>query len=119
MNKLFNSGKNSLIVNLNGEIDQYAAAELKGNIDIEIQSSSKRNVIIDLKNVEMMDSSGIGLIVGRYKLTTSLGGKFAICNASSSIKRMIELSGITKVINYFNTIQEAEKSFNNQFRKDV
>ncbi len=114
MTKLFSKGKNSLIVNLCGEIDQYAAAELKGSIDVEIQSFSKRNVIINLKDVEMMDSSGIGLIVGRYKLTTSLGGKFVICNASSNIKRMVELSGITKVINYYDSLTEAEKIMNKQ-----
>lgn len=111
MTKIFSEGKNAIIVSLYGEVDQYAAAELKGRIDVEIQSSLKRNVIFDLKSVEMMDSSGIGLIVGRYKLTTSLGGKFAVCNADSNIRRMLELSGITKVINYFNTLTEAEKSF--------
>ncbi len=111
MAKIFSEGKNAIIISLYGEIDQYAAAELKGRIDVEIQSSLKRNVIIDLKKVEMMDSSGIGLIVGRYKLTTSLGGKFAVCNADSNIRRMLELSGITKVIKYCNTLTEAEKSF--------
>ena len=111
MAKIFSEVKNALIVSLYGEVDQYIAAELKGRIDIEIQSSLKRNVIIDLKNVEMMDSSGIGLIVGRYKLTTSLGGKFAVCNADSNVQRMLELSGITKVIKYCNTLAEAEKSF--------
>jgi len=114
MTKLFSKGKNSLIVNLCGEIDQYAAAELKGSIDVEIQSSSKPNVILNLEAVEMMDSSGIGLIVGRYKLTISLNRKFAICNASSAVKRMIELSGITKVINYFDSLIEAEKILNKQ-----
>ena len=111
MNKFFSEGKNSLIISLNGEVDQYAAAELKGRIDVEIQSSLKRNVIVDLKSVEMMDSSGIGLIVGRYKLTSSLGGKFAVCNADSNIRRMLELSGITKVIKHYDTLTEAEKSF--------
>lgn len=111
MAKIFSEGKNAIIISLYGEVDQYAAAELKGRIDVEIQSSLKRNVIIDLEKVEMMDSSGIGLIVGRYKLTTSLGGKFAVCNADSNIRRMLELSGITKVIKYCNTLTEAEKSF--------
>ena len=111
MNKIFNESKRGLIINLSGELDQYVVAELKESIDIEIQSSLKKNVIINLKSVEMMDSSGIGLIVGRYKLTTSLGGKFAVCNANSNIKRILELSGITKVIKYYNTLSEAEKSF--------
>ena len=106
-------GKNALIITLNGEIDQYAAAELKEFIDIEIQSTSKKNIIIDLREVDMMDSSGIGLIVGRYKSATSLGKKFAVCNANETVKRMIELSGITRVINYHNTLSVAEKMMSN------
>ena len=113
MIKEFETSKNSLVVYLHGEIDQYAAAELKTRIDIEVKSSTKRNLIIDLSHVELMDSSGIGLIVGRYKLTTSLGGKFAVCNASDYVKKMIELSGITKVINYYSNVSEAEKAFIN------
>jgi len=113
MAKEFYNKKNALVICLYGEIDQYAAAELKTKIDIEIENSAKKNFIIDLTEVELMDSSGIGLIVGRYKLVNSLGGKFAICSASDYIKKMIELSGITKVIKYYNTISDAEKAFAN------
>jgi len=105
----FRSGKNSLIVNLRGEIDQYAAAELKETIDIEIENSSKKNLIFDLKDVTLMDSSGIGLIVGRYKLVVSLGGKMALCNASKSVSKMLRLSGIEKVVAICETLQDAEK----------
>ena len=111
MNKIFSEEKNELIFTLSGELDQYAVAELKEHIDFKIQTSKKRNVIINLKSVEMMDSSGIGLIVGRYKLTTSLGGKFAICNPNENIKRILLLSGITKVIKCCETLSEAKKSF--------
>ncbi len=114
MSKDFSLGKNSLIVHLRGEIDQYAAAELKENIDIEIENSPKKNLIFDLMGVSLMDSSGIGLIVGRYKLVTSLGGRVLICNASESVLKMIKLSGIQKVIEIFKTQSEAEKSLSRE-----
>ena len=86
----FHIGKAALIVYLHGEIDQYAAADLKGRIDIEIESSPKKNLILELSEVELMDSSGIGLIVGRYKLVTAIGGKLALCCASDNVQRMIQ-----------------------------
>ena len=107
----FKTGKNSLIVSLKGEIDQYAAAELKEAIDIEIESTPKKNLIFNLEEVTLMDSSGIGLIVGRYKLITSLGGKMVLCGASKSVSKMLKLSGIEKIIASYKTLQEAEKSF--------
>lgn len=106
----FRNGRNSLIVNLYGEIDQYAAAELKEAIDIEIENSPKKNLIFDLSEVTLMDSSGIGLIVGRYKLIVSLGGKMALCNASKSVAKMLRLSGIEKVVPNYESLQKAEKS---------
>ena len=111
MAKNFKSGRNSLIVTLRGEIDQYAAAELKESIDIEIENTPKKNLIFDLKEVTLMDSSGIGLIVGRYKLVASLGGKMALCGASKSVSKMLKLSGIEKIITNYQTLHEAEKSF--------
>ena len=111
MAKNFKLGRNSLIVSLCGEIDQYAAAELKESIDIEIENTPKKNLIFDLGEVTLMDSSGIGLIVGRYKLITSLGGKMALCGACGSVSKMLKLSGIEKIISIYQTLFEAEKSF--------
>lgn len=113
MAKMFRIMKNSLSVSLSGELDQYAAADLKGKIDLEIQSSPKRNLIIDLSGVTLMDSSGIGLIVGRYKIMHSLGGKLVICGANPYVDKMIALSGIKKIIPSFKDADEADKNIIN------
>lgn len=110
MSKQFKNGKNALIVYLSGEVDQYAAAALKERIDIEIENSTARNLIFELSDVSLMDSSGIGLIVGRYKIINSLGGKVLICGGSKTIKKMIELSGIGRIIKMFDNLEMAEKS---------
>lgn len=108
MAKEFETTKNALLVRLAGEIDQYAAAELKTRIDLEIRCSAKKNIIMDLSLVTMMDSSGIGLIVGRYKTAQSLGGNLAVCGASATIEKVINLSGIRKVIECFESAEEAD-----------
>ena len=110
MAKQFETVKNALVVYLCGEVDQYMAAELKEKIDIEIENSPKRNLIFELSEVSLMDSSGIGLIVGRYKIINSLGGKVLICGGSKSINKMIELSGIGKIVKSFENLDAAEKS---------
>lgn len=106
----FHIGREALIVYLHGEIDQYATTDLKGSIDIEIERSPKKNLIFELSGVELMDSSGIGLIVGRYKAVSAIGGKIALCCASESVQRIIQLSGIGKIIKHYNTLAEAELS---------
>jgi len=111
MKKRFTMLKNSVAVHLEGELDQYLAAEVKCKIDIEMENSGKKNLIIDLSDVTLMDSSGIGLILGRYKILKSLGGGVCVCNAESSVKRVLELSGIEKIIKCFDTIDEADRSF--------
>lgn len=106
---MFKNMKNSLLVCLSGELDQYAAADLKSKIDVEIQVAKKRNLIIDLSGVTLMDSSGIGLIVGRYKIIHSLGGRLVICGANEYVDKMITLSGIKKIIPLYKNANEADR----------
>ena len=105
----FTNYKNSKVVFLSGEIDQYAAAVLKSKIDLEMEDSKKKNLIIDLKDVSMMDSSGIGLIIGRYKMLAPIGGVVAVSGASNGVRRVISLSGIEKIISHYQTPEEADR----------
>ena len=57
-----------------------------------------RKVIFDFNSVTFMDSAGIGLIIGRYRIANMLGGTIEIANVTDSIKRVLELSGILKII---------------------
>ena len=111
MSRQFIKCKNALAVFLEGELDQYAAAEIKSKIDVEMENSEKKNLIIDLSKVTLMDSSGIGLIIGRYKILNPIGGKVAISGGIGAVKKVIELSGIQKLIPYYNSVEEADRSF--------
>ena len=86
MERKFKKYKNSVAVFLDGELDQYAAAEIKGKIDVEMENSEKKNLIIDLSKVTLMDSSGIGLIIGRYRMLTPVGGKVAISGGNNAVR---------------------------------
>ena len=110
MPKQFEKVKNAIVVYLSGEIDQCVANEIKDRIDIEILNSTKKNVIVDLSKVTLMDSSGIGLIVGRYKTAKSMGGKLVLCGATSAVRKMIDLSGIGKVIIMYSSVNDADSA---------
>ena len=57
-----------------------------------------KKVIMDLKRVSFMDSAGIGLVIGRYKTTSSFGGTLELVNVGNKLKRVFEMSGILKII---------------------
>ena len=89
---------------VDGEIDHHSAAEIRNRIDSAVQKTKPRQLYLDFGSVGFMDSSGIGLIIGRYKLMTTIGGTLKICNANPTIMRMIKLGGISRL----NILNETE-----------
>ncbi len=89
---------NTLVVKPEGEIDQSCAADLRTDIDRELRRSHARNLILDLGGVTFMDSSGIGLIIGRYKQIKALGGKTMIVRPQPQVDKILELSGLKKIV---------------------
>jgi stage II sporulation protein AA (anti-sigma F factor antagonist) len=61
-----------------------------------------------------MDSSGIGLLIGRYKSVTARGGTVAIANMNSDLGRIYNISGLKKIISSFDSLDQAEKQVENQ-----
>jgi stage II sporulation protein AA (anti-sigma F factor antagonist) len=87
-----------LIFLLHEEIDDSVTKNLKRKMDYEIERFLPKKVLIDLENVGFMDSAGIGLIIGRYKLINMIGGELKILNASMAIKKIFNMSGISRLI---------------------
>ena len=94
----FRNVNDCLVVEIDGEIDHHFVDEVKKTIDTHLMSEGVRNIVFDLKNVEFMDSAGIGLIIGRYRIANMLGGTVEIANVTDSIKKVLELSGLLKII---------------------
>lgn len=99
--------KNVLVVALSGELDHHTAKKVKDMAEEVIKNKGVTNLVFDFTNLTFMDSSGIGVVVGRYKLINSLGGRVAIVNNSASIDRLLTMSGIKKIIAVCNTLADA------------
>lgn len=83
---------------LSGEIDHHNAKEIRSKLDRYIIAAQPRELAIDFRNISFMDSSGIGLIMGRYKLMHECGGRLEVRNPQSYIRRVMKLSGIEKLV---------------------
>lgn len=83
-----------LTASIFGDIDHHNAKEMREAIDREVEVLKPELLELDFKNLEFMDSSGIGLIMGRYKLMKSVGGKLKVINIPSYMLKVIKLSGL-------------------------
>ena len=87
-----------LTLKVTEEIDEHTTEKLRRKMDNEISRFLPRKVIFDFSNVSFMDSAGIGMILGRYKLVKMLGGCLEIINVNRQVKKVFEMCGILKII---------------------
>lgn len=90
----------TLVVKLTGEIDQSCVPEIREKIDSQISLHNINNLIMDFYGVSFMDSSGIGMLLGRYKLIKARGGKMLIIRTQPQVDKVIELAGLKKIIEF-------------------
>ena len=88
----------TLKIKLRGEIDHHTAAVVRVNMDELIRSRSPRVLALDMSAVDFMDSSGLGLIMGRYSLMQSIGGETVILDPSPATERIMGLAGMERMI---------------------
>lgn len=79
---------------LSGELDHHSAREIRAELDAVLCEMMPHTLILDFGGVTFMDSSGVGLIMGRYKLLQSFGGEVMVENAPPRIEQMLRLSGV-------------------------
>lgn len=103
----FKSKGNLLLVELSGELDHHSAQEVRVKVDDRLDRFDVKKLIFDFSEVTFMDSSGIGVIIGRYKKLSIRSGVVAIANIPNAIKRIFDLSGIFKVIKVYKSVEEA------------
>lgn len=108
--KLQNKGT-TLIVSIIGELDHHSTEYIKQRVDGEIIKSTTKNIVFDFSKVSFMDSSGIGVIMGRYKNVENLNGKTAIINVNAQIRRIFEMSGLLRLIPIYDNIDSAISAF--------
>ena len=94
----YETRKNALIVRLTGELDHGAAEEMRGELDGLIARTGTKRLILDLSGLEFMDSSGIGLIIGRYKRLRRRGGTVAVTGVNGRMDRLFKMAGLYQVV---------------------
>ena len=98
---------NALVAKPDCEIDHHSAERMRGQIDAAFDNSSCRHIVFDFSCVEFMDSSGIGMIIGRYKNAEKRGGRLALAAMSEEMARLFHISGLAKIITRTATVEEA------------
>ncbi|MDD6812178.1 MAG: anti-sigma factor antagonist [Lachnospiraceae bacterium] len=89
---------NYLMIRLPDEIDHHKSVDISKKADQYIMNEKVGNVVFDFERTTFMDSSGIGIIVGRYKKISCFGGKVYAINADNRIRRILLLSGLHKIV---------------------
>ena len=90
--------EDTLKIVLNGEIDHHTAKGMREAIDRRIMEDHPGVLMLDFTNVEFMDSSGLGLVIGRYRLMKELSGRVEIVNATERIKNILKIAGAGKYV---------------------
>lgn len=97
----------TLVVVPSGEIDHHTSVTIREKVDREFQKRRARNILFDFNNIMFMDSSGIGLLMGRYRAAAICGGNIALFNVKPKVGQMLELSGMYKLMKVYEDRDEA------------
>lgn len=98
MNIDYDKNDKLLYIEITEEIDHHVVDKIRRKVDNEITRYMPRKTIFDFSRVSFMDSAGIGMIIGRYKMMKLIGGNLEIHNVNESAKKILEMSGILKII---------------------
>ncbi len=99
--------QNCLVVYVSDDLDHHAVLKLREYSDRLIEAGNVKHIIFDFTDVGFMDSSGIGLIMGRYKKVMFLGGRAAVTNVGEVVNRIFTLSGLYQIIERYDTVADA------------
>ncbi len=99
----------TLVVRVGGEIDHHSAVAVRAGIDEQVTASRPGRVLLELSRVDFMDSSGLGLIMGRYAMVTKYGGKFAVLDPSPAVLKILRLAGMERMITILKTKEKKER----------
>ncbi|MGE5605767.1 MAG: anti-sigma F factor antagonist [Bacteroidota bacterium] len=101
----------NLIVQVDGELDLETSPLFREKVESKLnQYEMIKHLILDLKKVNFIDSSGLGAILGRFKRLSQQGGRLSAVNVSPQVRRIFELSGLLKIMEIYSDRQQALKS---------
>lgn len=92
------SAQDKLIVSLDGEIDHHSATEIREGLDKMIAVSRPKVMVLELSGIDFMDSSGLGLVLGRYRRLNEMGSQMVIKNPGARTEKILAMAGVDKLI---------------------
>lgn len=98
--------RNTLVVKVQGELDMLIADKMRDEVDKKLEGNNVKNLIINLEKVNFIDSSGLGVIIGRYKKISAVNGRMYIVGARPSVEKILHFSGINKLIPMYSSEQD-------------
>ncbi len=90
-----------------GEIDMSITDALRRDVDRAMEQNKIINIVFDLTGVSFVDSSGLGVILGRYKKAAAAGGRVFLTGAGPQVRRVLELSGLLTLMEEQPTVEQA------------
>ncbi len=94
----FDYSDGRLVVYITGDIDHHAAKRMREETDMLLVQLAPQKLILDLTGVSFMDSSGLGLVLGRYKKAKSAGVDFSVKNCDKRVMRIFEMAGMERIV---------------------
>ncbi len=88
----------TLILHISGELDHHMASEVSRTVDTQIDKGTIKTLIFDFSGMTFMDSSGIGMVMGRYRKMSYLGGQTFVAGIGEEIDRIFTMSGLYHII---------------------
>ena len=102
----FTEEKKCLVVKPTGEIDHHTSVEIREKIDRAFVRLGAKDMVFDFSDVTFMDSSGIGMLIGRYRELCLTGGKVYAVNTDPHLQRIFQVSGLLKIIPCYDTLDD-------------
>lgn len=87
-----------IVITLDGELDEKTAAQTRDYLDKKLRENAYHRVILDFAKVSFMDSTGIGVLLGRYKTVSENGGELCVKNVNRQIDKVFRISGLYQII---------------------
>lgn len=104
--------KDSLVVKIKGELDLLTAETFRNLVERAINQENAQNLILDMEHLDFIDSSGLGVILGRYRRIREQGGNMAIVGVKPHVKRILELAGIMGIVKVYQQTEQALQEVN-------
>ncbi|HAG10872.1 MAG TPA: anti-sigma F factor antagonist [Desulfotomaculum sp.] len=99
--------QDTLLVRLEGELDLGVTDFLRNSLEGMLDQSKTKHLVINLRNVTFIDSSGLGVILGRYNRVSAQGGQVLLVGAQPQVRRVLALSGLLTIMKEYSSEEAA------------